>query len=410
MRGWERYGGRRDRRGGEQRPHGAVGGRQRGGLGVAAVVHRGGGVGAGAGAAGHAAAEACEEGAERGLAGRGGHGHRRRSQASRKGTISGGGSLVFCASYCVVGTLFLLMTNVLFSILLDFLAFIVWYTVSCFLFCRWSFSPFSYRWNLTSSCFLTLSLRIEQDISIWSTLAMAFQTLGVVYGDMGTSPLYVFSDVFSKVPIKSEVDVLGALSLVMYTIALIPFAKYIFIVLKANDNGEGIERLWKSSMPFYNFTCSCLIYRIQFIYLRKIISDLHIYLLFEMLVLYHVSIRKTLCSDCSTITASVPAGGTFALYSLICRYAKVSLLPNQQRADEDISSFRLKLPTPELERALYIKEVLEKNSFSKRLLLLLVLMGTSMIIGDGILTPSMSGTQVFQFIFLTCSCSLISNQ
>ncbi|URE19797.1 potassium transporter [Musa troglodytarum] len=163
--------------------------------------------------------------------------------------------------------------------------------------------------------------RREKDISIWSTLAMAFQTLGVVYGDMGTSPLYVFSDVFSKVPIKSEVDVLGALSLVMYTIALIPFAKYIFIVLKANDNGEG---------------------------------------------------------------------GTFALYSLICRYAKVSLLPNQQRADEDISSFRLKLPTPELERALYIKELLEKNSFSKRLLLLLVLMGTSMIIGDGILTPSMS--------------------
>jgi len=69
---------------------------------------------------------------------------------------------------------------------------------------------------------------------------MAFQTLGVVYGDMGTSPLYVFSDVFSKVPIKSEVEILGALSLVMYTIALIPFAKYVFIVLKANDNGEGM--------------------------------------------------------------------------------------------------------------------------------------------------------------------------
>jgi KUP system potassium uptake protein len=80
-----------------------------------------------------------------------------------------------------------------------------------------------------------------QEISMLSTLAMAFQTLGVVYGDMGTSPLYVFSDVFSKVPIKSEVEILGALSLVMYTIALIPFAKYVFIVLKANDNGEGMN-------------------------------------------------------------------------------------------------------------------------------------------------------------------------
>lgn len=80
---------------------------------------------------------------------------------------------------------------------------------------------------------------MNQDLSVWPTLALAFQTLGVVYGDMGTSPLYVFSDVFSKVPIESEVDVLGALSLVMYTIALLPFAKYVFIVLKANDNGEG---------------------------------------------------------------------------------------------------------------------------------------------------------------------------
>lgn len=94
------------------------------------------------------------------------------------------------------------------------------------------------------------------------------------------------------------------------------------------------------------------------------------------------------------IVVSMLAGGTFALYSLICRYAKVSLLPNQQQADEDISSFRLKIPTPELERALNIKDKLEKNSLWKTLLLLLVLTGTSMIIGDGILTPSMSGMLV----------------
>lgn len=87
----------------------------------------------------------------------------------------------------------------------------------------------------------------------------------------------------------------------------------------------------------------------------------------------------------------VCAGGTFALYSLICRYAKVNKLPNQQPADEQISSFRLKLPTPELERALSIKEALETKGYMKTLLLLLVLMGTSMIIGDGILTPAMSG-------------------
>lgn len=161
----------------------------------------------------------------------------------------------------------------------------------------------------------------SKDLSVWQNLALAFQTLGVVYGDLGTSPLYVFTDVFSKVPIRSEVDVLGALSLVIYTIALIPLAKYVFVVLKANDNGEG---------------------------------------------------------------------GTFALYSLICRYAKVNMLPNRQPADENISSYRLKLPTPELERALNIKETLEKRSSLKTVLLLLVLTGTSMVIGDGILTPAMS--------------------
>lgn len=67
------------------------------------------------------------------------------------------------------------------------------------------------------------------------------------------------------------------------------------------------------------------------------------------------------------------------------------MLPNHQPADEHISSFRLKLPTPELKRALNIKETLEKRSALKTLLLLFVLMGTSMIIGDGILTPAISG-------------------
>ncbi|GER54835.1 potassium transporter family protein, partial [Striga asiatica] len=170
-----------------------------------------------------------------------------------------------------------------------------------------------------------------KDDSVWATIALAFQTLGVVYGDMGTSPLYVFSEVFSKVPITSDVDVLGTLSLVMYTIALIPLTKYVFVVLKANDNGEG---------------------------------------------------------------------GTFALYSLICRYANVNLLPNRQPADEHISSFKLKLPTPELERALNIKEVLEHRSYLKQALLLLVLMGTSMIIGDGILTPAMSDALVITSIVI----------
>lgn len=72
---------------------------------------------------------------------------------------------------------------------------------------------------------------------------------------MGTSPLYVFADVFSKVTIKSDVDVLGALSLVMYTIAIIPLAKYVFVVLKANDNGEGKATLIVELFLLQPFDC-----------------------------------------------------------------------------------------------------------------------------------------------------------
>ncbi|PNY08562.1 potassium transporter 7-like protein, partial [Trifolium pratense] len=83
-------------------------------------------------------------------------------------------------------------------------------------------------------------------------------------------------------------------------------------------------------------------------------------------------------------------GGTFALYSLICRHAKVSLLPNQLASDARISSFRLKVPSPELERSLKIKERLESSLTLKKTLLILVLAGTSMVIANGVVTPAMS--------------------
>ncbi|XP_057976555.1 potassium transporter 7-like isoform X2 [Malania oleifera] len=160
-----------------------------------------------------------------------------------------------------------------------------------------------------------------EEFSVWRRIILAFQTLGVVFGDIGTSPLYTFSVMFSKAPINGTEDVLGALSLVLYTLILIPLVKYVLVVLWANDDGEG---------------------------------------------------------------------GTFALYSLICRHAKVSLLPNQLPSDARISSFRLKVPSPELERSLKIKERLETSLTLKKLLLMLVLAGTSMVIADGVVTPAMS--------------------
>eukprot|EP00250_Pteridium_aquilinum_P003339 c13656_g1_i1 orf=2-952(-) len=164
-------------------------------------------------------------------------------------------------------------------------------------------------------------LHNHKNHSVGTTLRLAFQTIGIVYGDMGTSPLYVFSSAFNDLEIGGEKDILGALSIIIYTITLIPLIKYVFIVLYANNNGEG---------------------------------------------------------------------GTLSLYALICRYAKVNLLPNRQPADERLSDFRIQVPTKRLERALKIKYGLEKRFAWKNALLVLILLGTSLVMGDGILTPCIS--------------------
>jgi KUP system potassium uptake protein len=69
-------------------------------------------------------------------------------------------------------------------------------------------------------------------------LRLAFQSLGVVFGDLGTSPLYVFYNIFPH-GVDDDDDIIGALSLIIYTLTLIPLLKYVFVVLRANDNGQG---------------------------------------------------------------------------------------------------------------------------------------------------------------------------
>ena len=71
----------------------------------------------------------------------------------------------------------------------------------------------------------------------WHMLWLAYQSTGVVYGDIGTSPLYVYSSTFSSSP--SYDDLLGALSLIIWTVTLMVSVKYCLIVLRADDEGEG---------------------------------------------------------------------------------------------------------------------------------------------------------------------------
>ncbi|KAJ6383835.1 hypothetical protein OIU78_027182 [Salix suchowensis] len=156
----------------------------------------------------------------------------------------------------------------------------------------------------------------------WKTLLLlAYQSLGVVYGDLSTSPLYVYKSTFADDIQHSDTneEIFGVLSFVFWTLTLVPLFKYVFVVLRADDNGEG---------------------------------------------------------------------GTFALYSLLCRHAKVSLLPNRQVADESLSTYKLENP-PE-KNSSRVKMYLEKHKALHTALLILVLLGTCMVIGDGLLTPAIS--------------------
>jgi len=163
------------------------------------------------------------------------------------------------------------------------------------------------------------NMYIEKKFSSILLLRLAFQSLGVVFGDLGTSPLYVFYNIFPH-GVDDDEDVIGALSLIIYTLTLIPLMKYVFVVLRANDNGQG---------------------------------------------------------------------GTFALYSLLCRHAKVSTIPNQHKTDEELTTYS-RQTYEENSLAAKVKRWLEGHAYKKNCLLILVLIGTCTAIGDGILTPAIS--------------------
>lgn len=73
--------------------------------------------------------------------------------------------------------------------------------------------------------------------------ALLLGCIGVVYGDIGTSPLYAFREtmavVHSRGGVINETLVFGILSLIIWTLALVVSLKYVVILLKADNNGEG---------------------------------------------------------------------------------------------------------------------------------------------------------------------------
>lgn len=155
-----------------------------------------------------------------------------------------------------------------------------------------------------------------QTFSGFLLLWLGFQSCGVIYGDIGTSPLYVFSSTFTAQP--SWDDLTGALSIIIWSLTLIVSVKYVCIVLAADDDGQG---------------------------------------------------------------------GTFALYSLLSRYARIA------------QPGPLNAITPRLQRygtndmkpvSRSLRRFLEASPASQRILKLVGILGVSMVMADGVLTPAQS--------------------
>jgi len=70
------------------------------------------------------------------------------------------------------------------------------------------------------------------------TMGGLLVTLGIIYGDIGTSPLYTMKAIIGSVPIDEQV-VLGALSCIFWTLTLQTTLKYVLLTLQADNKGEG---------------------------------------------------------------------------------------------------------------------------------------------------------------------------
>jgi KUP system potassium uptake protein len=71
--------------------------------------------------------------------------------------------------------------------------------------------------------------------------ALTIAAIGVVFGDIGTSPLYALKEIFSghhPIPITPE-NILGVLSLVFWAIMILVTLKYVLIIMRADNRGEG---------------------------------------------------------------------------------------------------------------------------------------------------------------------------
>ncbi|KAK3897063.1 hypothetical protein C8A05DRAFT_20094 [Staphylotrichum tortipilum] len=161
-----------------------------------------------------------------------------------------------------------------------------------------------------------LNQKKKQTYSGFLLLWLSFQSAGTIYGDIGTSPLYVYSSTFTTQP--SWDDLVGALSIIIWSLTLIVTIKYTFIVLRADDDGQG---------------------------------------------------------------------GTFALYSLLARYARITRRDPNTPATVPLARH----DTQEIGSAgRGVRAFIERSGAAKLMLQFIGVLGVSLVMADGVLTPAQS--------------------
>ena len=96
------------------------------------------------------------------------------------------------------------------------------------------------------------SLNYEQGGNFRKDLVLAYKTLGVVFGGLVTSPLYVYPSMNLSSPTKD--DYMGLYSIMFWTLTLIGVIKYVGIALNADDHGEGNYRAHAAFLEFFFFS------------------------------------------------------------------------------------------------------------------------------------------------------------
>lgn len=172
------------------------------------------------------------------------------------------------------------------------------------------------RTKLNFICLVHSSVNCEQVGNVRKNLFLAYKTLGVVFGGLVTSPLYVYPSMNLSSP--TEADYLGIYSIMFWTLTLIGVVKYVCIALSADDHGEG---------------------------------------------------------------------GTFAMYSLLCRHADIGILPSKRVYSEDPL---LHDQSTVARKPSKLGKFFERSITARRVLLFMAILGMCMLIGDGILTPAIS--------------------